>query len=702
MVSRTDDETMRIPERRDHPVRARQSGRQRSGGGLVHARSRIPQQRTLGEPAAAVPEATSATTTTATSSRRRSPRPRTSTACCIASGSRRFSTTTIRAARRARCCGRRRCAIRSTTTRIRCSCSASRRSASRCTRGWRPKASRARRRDRAGRHDGWWNGGIRNTAAFHNTIAILTEMIGSPTPMRVPLVMDRQLPQQRSDRIPVPPQEWHFRTVDRVFGGLQSRASSIIASRMRENFLFNRYVMGKNSIERGSRDTLDAGRRGATAARSPPNDWQRRRGHVAGATMRALGRAARARRTARSARLSSSRRISRDFPTATKFINALLETGIAVPPRDARLRRGGQDVSGRLVRCAQPRRRFVRTSSTCSSRRIIPTTSRIPARRRRAPATTTPAGRWRSRWACSSIASWSRLHRAVRGDHRLERHGAGWQGDDDDWRRGLSDQPSGARLVCSAQPAARRARRRRVAAGPLAAAGRTYPAGTFYVPARPSTLALIQHIAPDRGVSFDATSERAPATAWTLKRPRIGLWDQYGGSIDAGWARWILEQFEFTFDRVFAPTLDGGNLNAKSDALVFVEGAIPAAAPARGGRGRGAEPPPNIPGIPGTAWPRHARQDAAEIKRFLENGGTVVALGDSATDLASFLRAANRKPSGRGRRAVAANEVLHAGVGAPGARRHVTRSRTGWPSGPTCFSRTALCSSWGRPRRLGA
>ena len=41
----------------------------------------------------------------------------------------------------------------------------------------------------AGAYDGWWNGGIRNTAAFHNVLAILTEMIGSPTPMRIPFVL---------------------------------------------------------------------------------------------------------------------------------------------------------------------------------------------------------------------------------------------------------------------------------------------------------------------------------------------------------------------------------------------------------------------------------------------------------------------------------------------------------------------------------
>jgi hypothetical protein len=75
-----------------------------------------------------------------------------------------------------------------------------------------------------GPYDGWWNGGIRNTAAFHNTIAILTEMIGSPTPMRVPLVLDRQLP--NSDlTYPVPAAGMALQEVDRLFGVLQSRGA---------------------------------------------------------------------------------------------------------------------------------------------------------------------------------------------------------------------------------------------------------------------------------------------------------------------------------------------------------------------------------------------------------------------------------------------------------------------------------------------
>ena len=75
-------------------------------------------------------------------------------------------------------------------------------------------------------------------------------MIGSPTPMRVPLVMSRQLP--TSDlTFPVAPQEWRFRQ-SIEYSLACNRGVLDIASRMKENFLYNRYVMGRNSIARGS------------------------------------------------------------------------------------------------------------------------------------------------------------------------------------------------------------------------------------------------------------------------------------------------------------------------------------------------------------------------------------------------------------------------------------------------------------------
>jgi hypothetical protein len=105
-----------------------------------------------------------------------------------------------------------------------------------------------------GPYDGWWNGGIRNTASFHNVIALLTEMIGNPTPQRIPLVMNRQLP-SADLAYPIAPQEWHFRqSVD--YSISLNRAVLNYAAGMREDVVQHLFG-GKCSIARGSTDVDD-------------------------------------------------------------------------------------------------------------------------------------------------------------------------------------------------------------------------------------------------------------------------------------------------------------------------------------------------------------------------------------------------------------------------------------------------------------
>ena len=65
----------------------------------------------------------------------------------------------------------------------------------------------------------------------------------------------------------------------------------------------------------------------------------------------------------------------------------------------------------------------------------------------------------------------------------------------------------------------------------------------------------------------------------------------YGGSMPSGWTRWLLEQYEFDFERVFPQTLDAGNLKAKFDVLIFPDGGIPETAGGGGGFGGGGRAP---------------------------------------------------------------------------------------------------------------
>ena len=175
-----------------------------------------------------------------------------------------------------------------------------------------------------------------------------------------------------------------------------------------------------------------------------------------------------------------------------------------------------------------------------------------------------------------------------------------------------------------------------------------------------------------------------------LKPVRIGLWDQYGGSMPSGWTRWIFEQYEFPFEVVYPQTLDAGNLNAKFDVLVFVDGGIPERDPAVAGQAAaavGAQPaaeriPAEFRGWLGRVT---VAKTVPELKKFVENGGTVLTIGSSTAlgyHLGLPIRDALVERSTGDGASAAAREVLHPGHDSRGAdRQHaparVRHGRTG-------------------------
>ena len=122
---------------------------------------------------------------------------------------------------------------------------------------------------------------------------------------------------------------------------------------------------------------------------------------------------------------------------------------------------------------------------------------------------------------------------------------------------------------------------------------------------------------------------------------RIALWDQYGGSMPSGHNRWLFEQFEFPFTVVYPQGFDEGNLSSKYDVIVFQGGAIPALrAGGGGGRGGGFNREIDPSTIPAEFRPTLGRITAEktipQLKKFLEDGGTIITIG-SSTNLAYHL-----------------------------------------------------------------
>jgi hypothetical protein len=489
---------------------------------------------------------------------------------------------------------------------------------------------------RGANYSTWWNGGLRTTVYFHNMIGLLTETIGNPTPIEIPFLPQRQL--ASSDLVaPVPPGPWRFRqSVD--YSVTANRAVLDVASRHREQFLYNIYKMGKNSIERGSRDhwtvtpsDIERVRLAATRADGAQGDAATRPDVQRGGGIGARGLPMQYWRTLRAPTERDPRAYvipadQPDFPTATKFVNALIKVGVAVHRATAPFSVAGKSypAGSYVVKTAQAFRPHVLDMFEPQDH---PNDFQYPGGPPIPP---------------YDNAGWTLAYQmGIKFDRILD-------GVDGPLTpiEGMAMVPAG-RLTgvpnASAYVIDHRVNDAALVVNRLLKAGHDVswlPDGRFLVAARSNTRPLLQQLLTQTGVSFEGVRMRAPGDARRLRQPRVALWDTYGGSMPSGWVRWLLERYEFPHEVVFTPQLDTGTLRTKYDVIIFVDGAIPERDGAQQGGGGGGGGSLDTATVPAEWRARMGRvtvaQTIPQLRRFLEEGGTILTIGGS-TNLAKHL-----------------------------------------------------------------
>ena len=479
----------------------------------------------------------------------------------------------------------------------------------------------------------WWNGGLRSAGYFHNIIGILTEIIGNPTPIQIPFVPERLLP-KHDYPYPVGPQKWHFRqSVE--YAITANMAILDVASKHREDFLYRRYLMGKNAIEAGSRDswTIVPGtlakvqaaieKDGATP---PVGRWGYSRG-VAVKYYEGIFD-----KDARDPRGYIIPADQPDFLTATKFVNALLESGVAVHRATAEFTAAGKAYpqGSYVVLTAQAFRPHVLTMFEPQDH-----PHDIPY----------PGGPPRPPY---DAAGWTLAYQMGVVFDRIQ---DGFSGPFQRIPDVIKPDAGvfGTKPVVAGYVLDRRVNDTFVAVNRLLKAGqdviwleegfeadgKMWPAGTIFVPGTAWAVTVLRQAAEEIGLNVVSVGAAPNAGSIKIEPARIGLWDTYGGSMASGWTRWLLEQFEFPYELVFAPALDAGNLNAKFDVLIFPGGSIPRpAAPGQeetGFRGAQMPTPANIPDMYKDRIGRvTAEKTIPELRKFVEAGGTILALDTAA------------------------------------------------------------------------
>lgn len=459
----------------------------------------------------------------------------------------------------------------------------------------------------------WWNGGLRTVTYFHNIIGILTEIIGNPTPMEIPLVAEKQLP-TGDWPLPIRPQKWHFRQ-SIEYSISNNRAILDVASRYRETFLFNIWRMGMNSIEKGSRDHWTVTPKRIAALKAAAGK-EASSGALPARLYDTVLRDPKM-RDPRGYILPSDQP---DFATATEFVNALLKNGVTVLKATAAFEAAGKKypAGSYVVKTAQAFRPHVMDMFEPQDH---PQDFRYPGGPPISPYDSTG---WTLAYQMGVV--FDRVQDAFDGpfakiEALLPPPPAAVTGAPD---------PAGY-LVSHRINNAFRLTNRLLKAGAEVYWLEQGP-GSIWVPASAAARGVLERGARELGVPVNAVARKPAGRALKLKPVRIGLYDQYGGSMTSGWTRWLLEQFEFPFEVVYPRTLDTKDLNSAFDVLVFTSGVMPRP----GARSGGESQPRDVPEEYQERVGRITEETTIpRLRKFVEGGGAVVAIG-SATNVAEL------------------------------------------------------------------
>lgn len=474
----------------------------------------------------------------------------------------------------------------------------------------------------------WYNGGLRTTTYFHNMLGLLTEIIGNPTPSEVPLIPSRLIPNNDTP-FPVVPQKWYFRqSID--YSVSLNYAVLDYAARHRDQLLFNIYKMGLNSVERGSKDHWTHYPAKIEAINTAFKNRPKKEGAGASASAAIPPKyydsifKASANRDPRGYVLPANQP---DYSTATRFLNALIRTGVRVHKATADFKIGNKayPAGSYIVKTNQPFRPHVLDMFEAQDH---PNDFQYPGG---PPVRPYDAAGWTL--AFQMGVEFDRYQDDFSGPFELMPYGEllSLKGSITGTGPGyLLDSRSNASFIAvndlleAGLPVYRT----------LGVPKQGMPAGSFYVPGSAKVKSILQKGADSNGLVAKAATS-TPGNLTKVGTTRIALWDTYGGSMPSGWIRWLMEQYHFKGDVIYSKNIDEGNLKSKYDVLILVTGAVPAVRRDTEENPWGwARRDPKPEEIPAEFHHSLGRitpdKTIPELRRFMEAGGRVITIGTSA------------------------------------------------------------------------
>lgn len=461
----------------------------------------------------------------------------------------------------------------------------------------------------------WWNGGGRTAPYFRNMIGILTETTGNPTPSKIPTVAQRLVPRNGLPN-PIEPQEWHFKqSID--YSVSMNYAVLDYAARNGDQLLYNFYRMGKNSIEKGNKDTWTMSPKFAEQLEKN-YDEAVESGQEKKGTSRSIPTkyydAIYKNPENRDPRAYIIPADQPDFGTAIKFVNTLIKGGLYVYQSKNEFTFGGK---------TYPKNSIVVKANQAFRPQVLdmfepqdhPHDVQYPGG---PPIRPYDAAGWTLAMQMGVV--YDRAFDEV--DVPLERSEYGVP---------LKAPGQVIEATKGGYAISGKANDAFIGVNRLLKKGmkvfRDQETQDFYVEAKGK--AVLDEMADKYGLSVTALTKK-PTNLEPVGSMRIGLFDYYGGSMPSGWVRWMLEQFEFDYELFYPKDIDDKSIS-KYDVVLFIGPGLPVG---------------DKPGI--ARWGKQIEEDLVPeeyrhwlgdvskersipaLKEYVNNGGQVVTVGSSS------------------------------------------------------------------------
>ncbi len=153
-----------------------------------------------------------------------------------------------------------------------------------------------------------------------------------------------------------------------------------------------------------------------------------------------------------------------------------------------------------------------------------------------------------------------------------------------------------------------------------------YPKGSLIYFPDPGQEANVERMALELGINIERVSTTSKLSfSSPIQKPRLGLYQPWTASMDEGWTRFVLEQFEFDYRSIHNAQIRAGNLKDRLDVLILPD---LGSSTIINGRAPSTTAPEYVGGI--------GEEGIANLQEFVAEGGRLLCLDSSSMFAISY------------------------------------------------------------------